>query len=57
MHAAGEKRKWDRIDVLILSGLILTVLATIVTYEEARWVGHAVAGSFCLILMFSVMAT
>ena len=49
--------KWDWIDLLILFSIIITVLVTIVTYEEARWVGHAVAGSFSLILMVIIMTT
>ena len=53
-----EKTGWHTVDFLILSGLILTILATVLTNsEESRWVGHAVAGTFSLILVITVMAT
>jgi hypothetical protein len=53
-----EKKQWHQVNLLILSGLILTILASVVTYNgENRWVGHAVAGVFSLILIITLMTT
>lgn len=54
----GEKKQGYLVALLILSGLILTILATALTFNsEVRWVGHAVAGTFSLILLITIMAT
>ena len=56
--SAREKQQWLWVILLILSGLILTILAAVLTYnEENRWVGHAVAGVFSLILIITIMMT
>ena len=56
--ADREKKQWLWVHLLILSGLILTILATGLSYnEEDRWVGHAVAGVFSLILVITIMTT
>jgi hypothetical protein len=54
--ADSEKKQWFWVNLLILSGLILTILATVLTYNgENRWAGHAVAGTFSLILIITIM--
>lgn len=46
------------VNLLIIAGLIITLLAMGMTYrEEIRWVGHAVAGVFSLILVISIVTT
>ena len=56
--ADREKKQWLWVHLLILSGLILTILATGLSYnEEDRWAGHAVAGVFSLILVITIMMT
>lgn len=53
-----EKKQGYRVNLLIVTGLVLTILAIVLTTdEESRWVGHAVAGTFSLLLLIAIITT